>query len=78
MTSSEKEEADDDDDGDEEGAPKQPKAKGKATGKGGKSFKGDKDRWAFEQERRAARGQWCRNFVQGSCAFGDRCWFRHS
>ena len=50
------------------GQGKEGKGKGKDKGKGKRPD---------EPARRNGQNQWCRNFIQGGCSFGDRCWFRH-
>jgi hypothetical protein len=52
------------------------KAKAKGGGKGSDKT-GDQHDGNTEQLRRIAKGQWCKNFSDGNCKFGDKCWFRH-
>ena len=58
------------------GKGKSKKAKAKGGGKGGDKT-GDQHDGNTEQLRRIAKGQWCKNFADGNCKFGDKCWFRH-
>ncbi len=44
-----------------------PTGTGKGKGRGGKGA----------SDKNAAKGEWCRHFVQGACRFGERCRFRH-